>query len=166
MNWDMLGAIGELVGAAGVILTLVYLARQMRKATAEDQRTRYTELTTEIAEVARGWAENDRLSDIMFRGFRDPACLKPPEMFRFYSSIFGAMRAWEAVWQYSQEEGVHDWGAEGTRATMASFFGLPGMQEYWVHRRNWFSAGFQAEVDRIMASTAERMDTAYGESPE
>ena len=116
MNWSMLGALGEIVGAAAVVLTLVYLARQLRSATAADQRSRYDELTTELAGVARGWAENDALSDIMFRGFRDPDSLDPDEIFRFYSSLYGAMKAWEAVTHYSSEKGVHAWGAEGIRS--------------------------------------------------
>ena len=32
MNWEMLGAIGELLGAAGVIFTLAYLALQIRQS--------------------------------------------------------------------------------------------------------------------------------------
>lgn len=34
MNWDAISAVGKLVGAAGVILTLVYLAIQIRQNTA------------------------------------------------------------------------------------------------------------------------------------
>ena len=30
MNWDAIGAIGELVGALAVFLTLIYLATQIR----------------------------------------------------------------------------------------------------------------------------------------
>ena len=30
MNWDAIGAIGEIIGALAVVLSLVYLARQMR----------------------------------------------------------------------------------------------------------------------------------------
>ncbi len=33
MNWDAIGAIGEIAGAAGVILTLVYLTSQLRQNT-------------------------------------------------------------------------------------------------------------------------------------
>ncbi len=33
MNWDAIGAIGEVLGAAGVILTLLYLAVQIRQST-------------------------------------------------------------------------------------------------------------------------------------
>jgi hypothetical protein len=32
MNWDAIGAIGELVGGAAVLVTLIYLAVQIRQA--------------------------------------------------------------------------------------------------------------------------------------
>ncbi len=35
MNWDAIGAVGEIVGAAGVILSLVYLAAQIRHNTKQ-----------------------------------------------------------------------------------------------------------------------------------
>ena len=33
MNWEAIGAIGEIIGAAGVIITLLYLASQLRQNT-------------------------------------------------------------------------------------------------------------------------------------
>lgn len=33
MNWDAIGAVAEAVGAAGVILSLIYLALQIQRAT-------------------------------------------------------------------------------------------------------------------------------------
>ena len=33
MNWDAIGAVGEIIGAAGVIITLAYLATQIRQNT-------------------------------------------------------------------------------------------------------------------------------------
>jgi hypothetical protein len=41
MNWDAIGAIGEIVGAAAVVLTLAYLAiqiRQAKRSTADQSR--------------------------------------------------------------------------------------------------------------------------------
>lgn len=49
MNWDMLGAIGEIAGAAAVVASLVYLARQValsnRLSRLEAWRSRLSELT-------------------------------------------------------------------------------------------------------------------------
>ena len=38
MNWDAIGAIGEIIGAAGVISTLIYLAIQIRQNTTAMNR--------------------------------------------------------------------------------------------------------------------------------
>ena len=111
--------------------------------------------------MARGWADDDTLSDIVFRGLRDPTSLTPSEMFRFNSSIFGAMKVWEASYHYSLEGGVHNWGSEGLQANMASFVALPGMQYYWSQRRSWYSRDFQLEVDKTIEDGAPRMDEAY-----
>ena len=46
MNWDAIGAIGEIIGAAGVILSLVYLAVQIRHA------SRTTQVQIEQSETA------------------------------------------------------------------------------------------------------------------
>ncbi|MGH8114499.1 MAG: hypothetical protein ACREPS_05520, partial [Rhodanobacteraceae bacterium] len=73
----------------------------------------------------------------------------------------GMMKAWEASYHYSRARGVHDWGAGGLRATMASFMAFPGMQSYWANRRSWFSTEFQHEVDRLIQLGAPRMDEAY-----
>jgi len=49
MNWEMIGALGEIVGAAAVVASLVFLTRQVamsnRLAKAEAWRSRITELT-------------------------------------------------------------------------------------------------------------------------
>ena len=37
MNWDAIGAIGEILGALAVLITLLYLARQLRENTASNK---------------------------------------------------------------------------------------------------------------------------------
>jgi len=161
LNWEVFSAIAEIIGAVGVIVTLLYVARQIRSASLEGQRSRYNELTTNIASVAQNWVADEVLAEIMFRGLRDASKLKPDEAFRFYSSIFGLMKTWEATYHYSLDRGIHDWGADGLLASMSSFMALPGMQRYWTSRRSWYSKPFQVEVDRIIELGAERMDEAY-----
>jgi hypothetical protein len=161
LNWDMVGALGELIGAAAVVLTLVYLARQVREASQEAQRNRFAHLNGEISRVADSWGADAEISDIVFRGLADPVSLTPHEAFRFNSSVFRMFRAWEAVFQYSVEGGVHQWGADGFQKAMTDLVGFPGMQKYWVDRRHWFSPDFIAEVDRLLPTTTGRMAESY-----
>lgn len=37
MNWEAIGAVGEIVGAIAVVVTLVYLTNQVRRGTAATQ---------------------------------------------------------------------------------------------------------------------------------
>jgi hypothetical protein len=161
MDWNMLGAVAELVAALGVVVTLLYLSRQIRSASLESQRSRYSELTGQIATAGNVWAASDVLSDIMFRGLTNPSSLEPAEAFRFYSTVFGFMKAWEASFHYSLERGVHDWGAVGLRGAMGSYMALPGMQQYFEERRTWYSPEFQAEVSRLIAAGTSRLDESY-----
>ena len=47
MNWDAIGAIGENVGALGVILSLIYLASQIRMQNRESRLAAATEWTNQ-----------------------------------------------------------------------------------------------------------------------
>lgn len=161
VDWDMIGALGELMGATAVVLTLFYLARQVREASAEAQRNRFGNLNDEISRVADSWGSEDELSDIVFRGLHDPMSLTPHEAFRFNSSVFRMFKAWESVFHYSREGGVHQWGADGFRRGMTDLVGLPGMQKYWVDRQHWFSPEFIEEVEGILPTVTPVMSESY-----
>ena len=47
MNWEMLSAIGQVVAAIGVIISLVYLAVQIRGQNKERRRTGINILTVQ-----------------------------------------------------------------------------------------------------------------------
>ena len=63
MNWEAVGAIGEVVGALAVVATLIYLASQIRQnmmsnrnaalETISAQNAAWLSLITQDAEVAR-----------------------------------------------------------------------------------------------------------------
>jgi len=161
VNWDMLGAVGELIGAAAVVLTLFYLAHQVREASRESQRNRWGDLNAEISRVADSWGANDALSEVVYRGLHDADSLDPHEAFRFYSSLFRLFRAWEAVFQYSRDGGLHRWGAEGFTTTMSDILGFPGAQAYWLDRKHWFSPAFRNEVDGLLQGVSPSMAEAY-----
>lgn len=46
MNWDAIAAVGEIMGALAVVVSVAYLAVQIRKQTAESRLTAARELST------------------------------------------------------------------------------------------------------------------------
>jgi hypothetical protein len=60
MNWDMIGALAELLGAAGVVISLVYLGSQTRSNTRALKASAGFEATHSWAtfnETAIGWSD-------------------------------------------------------------------------------------------------------------
>lgn len=49
MNWDAIAAVGEIVGAAGVIASVVYLAIQVRRAIAESRASTFHKIFEGLA---------------------------------------------------------------------------------------------------------------------
>ncbi len=79
MNWEAIGAIGEVVGAQAVVWTLGYFATQPR------QNTKAMQSTAEL-EAARHWSEqniraalDDHIPRIMDLGNREAASLNDDE---------------------------------------------------------------------------------------
>ena len=62
MNWEALGAIGEIAGAIGVIATLVYLATQIRQNTAAMRGATHQTQVDSQAGVNQSVATNEKLA--------------------------------------------------------------------------------------------------------
>lgn len=161
MNWDFIGVIAEVVGAAAVVVALFYLAHQVRDAARESRRNRWGELNRNIAHVFDSWCGNSELSDIVYRGLIDPRSLSGQETFRFYGSLYALFREWEAVFQDAQEELAEGWGSDAARRALVDLLGFPGTQLYWRHRRHWYTDSFQAEIDKLLEEAGPVMRYDY-----
>ena len=105
MSWDAIGAVAELAGAIGVIVTLVYLSTQVRQNT---KATRVTSIQTAIETSAafnEMLAENVELNDIFFRGLKEPDRLDVMQRRRFINTINSFMRR-ESLAFFMHAEGI------------------------------------------------------------
>lgn len=155
MDWNMIGAIGEVVGAVAVVVTLFYLARQIRDSALQDRREQYSQLNRDFLQLPSAIASDESFADVFFQGTIDPASLNQAQRARFYSGVLIIFRSIEALFHYHREGSVADWGAASHRATMIDLLGMPGFRKYWTDRRHWFSAEFQKEVDEWLSRGSE-----------
>jgi hypothetical protein len=65
MNWEAIGAIGEIVGAGAVVLTLLYLARETRKNAQALDATSTREFGFRLSEWHREAARDPELNRIL-----------------------------------------------------------------------------------------------------
>ena len=149
LNWEAVGAVGEILGAATVVATLFYLARQVGHATA----------------VARGAARQaiSQMNVDSWGASLDPQVLAraaskvtageelTPEEFGNYTRwILMRMRFIENA-HYQYEEGLLDAGEWNGYAKLIEFLVGPGspVDEVWDRATGAYSPRFVEEVARI-----------------
>ena len=146
MNWEAIGAIGEILGAIGVIVTLGYLAVQIRQNVHLMRGTIRQQLTTASQENMYQWAE---CADLAIR-LRNGAVLEAGERLRLNQMCRATFRGW-ANYSYQHRIGLLDsseWG--GMAVTIRRFFAAPWAIEEWEAMREEFTESFVAEVETII----------------
>jgi hypothetical protein len=144
-------AIGEMVGAIAVVVSLIYVGVQLR------QNTRATRVSTSQAYIQlHGGALNPVVEvptfrDIYWRALAGLSNLQGSEL-----AAFGL---WSALQFRVQESFYFQWKAgafedqlwSGWVCQFRDLHGYPGIQEVWAIRRHHFSEEFREFVDREIA---------------
>ena len=103
MNWEAIGAIGEILGAAGVIVTLAYLAVQMRQSNRLAKRAAVQGVLAGRAEMNRFIASDPVLNELVWKGMESPDELDEGEWRRFEAVFSTVIRHYEAIFLDNQE---------------------------------------------------------------
>ena len=98
MNWDAIGAIGEIVGAIAVVATLIYFAIQMRQYTTGLRSATFNATMQEFNQI--NVAQLDpALADLLDRGMEDLDSLSPTEKHQFGWIVRTYINIWENMYQ-------------------------------------------------------------------
>jgi hypothetical protein len=155
LNWEAIGAIGEIVGAFAVVATLFYLAQQVRHSTrmarAEMTKDLFLASRTAIMDVAA----HDRLADIWadIRPFEDDAAAR---RHTFYQSFF---RLYELQYNLAKHELLDASLAASFVLVIRMFAKTRHFDAYWSGAREEFHEEFASYVD-------EQVRIAKAELPE
>jgi len=161
MNWDAIGAIGEVLGAAGVIMSLLYLARQIRGEARAKRAATVHELSQAFTGFLKTVATSPDLANVYFRGISDFSSLKGDELVRFSGLLGYLFRIYEDNY-YQWTEGNLDpriW--QGFESPIDDILALQGVQAWWKTRSHWYSEELRALVEKKI-SEAEA-PTMYGD---
>ena len=150
MNWNAVGAIAELLGAIGVILSLVYLSVQIRQNTRSLRRASERQGSEKNAIALRCLADYSELFTGDRLGFDRLANLEPAERTRF-DMIWGMwMQAAEQTFADVREGIQAPEYAAPYRDLIRDLFATSGGGQWWSEHRSWYSASFQRDVDQLM----------------
>jgi hypothetical protein len=95
MNWDAIGAIGEVIGATAVVLTLAYLAIQLRQARSEYIRNNARDLVVRNNVVLGKLSDDKDLRERHIKGMQDYSSMSTEEKLAFGIWMFTWISNWE-----------------------------------------------------------------------
>ena len=152
MNWDAIGAIAEMLAAIGVIVSLLYLARQTRKNTNEVARSNSRQTYADHATSLRPMIENHELCDLMIRGQVSRDDLGPAERYRFDLAMANWLQAVEQAFADRRDGNYPEEFMNSHNNSVPAFLNTPGGTSWWNDRKVWFGETFQQEIENIRSN--------------
>ena len=145
-----LGALGEFVGALGVVISLVYLAQQMRQNTTSVRADSFNSMTENSIRLLEPAFRDGDFADFLHRAERDPSTLSPNELVRWDAYMTAVYRHFgNLVYQY--RVGVLDrqmWVSY--RETLKNHLTTPSWQDWFEENKGTFSASLVELVGLVL----------------
>ena len=153
MNLDSIANIGELIAAAGVIVSVVYLAIQIRDNTKSNRIQERQNTTRQFADFMDILLLHPDLAEIHDKGRDQPEELDATELIRFRRLIL------RGFWYFSSQHHQFVVGAIGedewaeSLVIIRAYLGHRGVREWWTdgNGRQAFSPSFAGFIDRELA---------------
>ncbi|MBW2423886.1 MAG: hypothetical protein JRG86_06545 [Deltaproteobacteria bacterium] len=138
MNWDAIGAIAELLGAVGVIASLVYLATQIRQSREQMERNTRAVSASGFQDSLEQFDhaffqvfQDSELASLTLQGFEGTRELSEEDQIRFGVLMAGVMSSLENTY-YQYRIGLLDkdrWSLH--QARLETLIGRPGVARWW-----------------------------------
>lgn len=150
MSWEAIAAIGEMVGAVAVVISLLYLGRQVREGAR-------AELASTEMEAARMWSEfhtrvahSPDMARIWDTAHTDHDSLEPVERQRFVWLIAEYFFLVEGLFKQHGRGYLSDDSLRQHAATAIGVLGNPVVREWWGSEVSPFSSEFRAFLNTLL----------------
>ena len=153
MNWEAIGAVGELVGASAVFITLIYLAIQIRNANQANRVVTAARIAGAADEWIKQIVQDAELYELYRHGLTDYEPLSPLEKGRFQLLVLQFLRASESTWIQRRLGAVESDLWSGYREVVKFIIGSQGGLHAFKKNREFLSPKFAEAVDEILNKT-------------
>lgn len=142
MTLNELGNIGEFVSSIGVIVSLIYLALQVRKNTETERTSTYQSVVSDFGSLNRAMASTPELSYLFVKAMENFGELSSDEKARISQLFFAAFHYFENMFYQNQKGYLEEDVWRGWKRIMLSYYARPGFQTWWSVRRDVYSQAF------------------------
>ncbi len=153
---EALGNLGDFIGGIAVVVTLLYLAYQVRQNTNSTHSASYQAIVSTMAGFSRELAYEEERSEVFFKGLTNPDDLSPSERNRFALLMTSYFRSLENIHFQYQSKAIPEDVWEGWAYRIAGSLKAPGCLYWWEREQQVFSGRFRKFVnEEAMSAEAD-----------
>lgn len=143
MTLELISTLSSMIGTVAVVLTVVYLAIEVRRSTRATYAQTYQTAVAALGDMAAIVGESKEKSRLFAVGMADPDKLDRDEYLQFAYLGISLFRRYENAYFQYRSGMIDDEFWNGHRDNLLWFYHRPGTQRWWTERRLGFSSGFR-----------------------
>ena len=148
MNWDALGAFAELLGALGVMGTLLYLAAEMRRNTTATQQQNHHNLVNRRSGLFESWSHDKEITELIVKGWTGED-LDPLDAMRFVWIMMNWMGHVQDIFTQFRAGTIEQEVWEAEKQALGATFGQPGFISWWSEASQYFMPEFVEAISSV-----------------
>lgn len=148
VNWEAVGAVGESLGALAVVISLIYLASQIRVQNKESRIGSVHEIIEAFRDSVATVQDRDR-AELVARARYEFDELSAAQRIQFIAIVQSILRVWEEAFFQYKESRLDPQIWEAMLNQWTDFFAMDGFQKVWELRRHTYSRDFRHFVASI-----------------
>jgi len=150
VDLDNLAKLSEFVGGIVLVISLVYLAYQVRQNTQSLRSENYARVLDRMSTVQSQLSKDPELHHVFMVGAEDPARLSRAERLRFSWALYELFGAGEFMYHQSRDKALPPAVWARWEATIGWWLSHPGMRAWWSAKPVPLAADFEAFGDGIL----------------
>jgi len=149
MNWDAFGAIGEVVGATAVVVSLIYVSIQLRSGTRALQTTTRDSVYKQLQEWNLVVMGDPKLGWIFQKGSTGLENLEEEERARYLHVMYSFFKTFENIYLHHLDGVVPLELWEPNLKMLTIYATQPGGRMYWEERKAAYDPRFNAVMEGL-----------------
>lgn len=156
MSWENFADLAQVLEAAFVAVSLIFIWRELRTSRLLARAANTRELVEAAAPFYMTMFNSRDSARLWLRGIRGEESLAPDEAFQFRSILNWWNNFYENVFAQHRDGLLHEDYYQAWRAALGYVAAQPGFARHWRETRDYYSAEFRQLVDSLGAQqTAE-----------
>ncbi len=158
MNWEAIGAVGEIAGAAAVFASLVYLSLQIRQNTRAIRGSAERETVSLQQSALQPVAASLELADVHGRALIQLHEMSPAEQIQFHRTMTALFQSFESAFYQHRASLIGGEIYSRIVKNIKGWFRFPGVNDWWNTFAREYSDEFKVFIDNEIRPEVELLE--------